>query len=309
MPIKLIAAPHTPLDPTGKLAPMVIADQARYLKQSGVAGVFVGGSTGEYASLTVAERMTLAETWIQHGHSAGLQVIVQVGHNCQIDAIQLADHANGIGADAISSLAPGYFKPNSASELVHFLTPIAAAAPQTPFYFYDIPVMTGVNVSTVDVLRLASELLPNLAGIKYTNPDLIQFQECLRYDQGRYEIWFGCDEALLAGYALGARGAVGSTYNFAAPLYHSMIDCYENGDHEQARKLQSDSIALIRICQSFGYMAAAKAVMSFLGVDCGPVRPPLMPLNEIQLAKLREKVLGLDSLRALMDISAAETRA
>ena len=141
-----------------------------------------------------------------------------------------------------------------------------------------------------------SDQLPSLAGIKFTNHDLMQFQECVQWGGGRFEIWFGCDEALLAGYALGARGAVGSTYNFAAPLYHQLIAAWDEGDQAGARALQAQSIRLIRCCQKYGYMAAAKSVMSMLGVDCGPVRAPLNNLSPTQLDELRQSIAELNVL-------------
>jgi N-acetylneuraminate lyase len=133
--------------------------------------------------------------------------------------------------------------------------------------------------------------------VKYTHSDLAQFQQCVRFDGGRFEIWFGCDEALLAGYALGACGAVGSTYNFAAPLYHEMIAAYDARDPAAARSLQAKSIQLIRACQRYGFAAAAKAVMSMLGIDCGPVRSPLRNLTAAEVAELAALVTPLDVLR------------
>lgn len=264
-----------------------VAHQARLLKAAGVSGVFIGGSTGEYASLTVAERRLLAEEWIAQAN--GLDVIVHVGHNSQRDAVELARHAATLPVQAIAALASNYFRPQVA-ELVTFFEPVAAAG-NRPFYFYDIPTMTGVHVPTVEFLRQGGERLPHLTGVKFTNPDLAQFQECLRYEGGRYDILFGTDEALLAGYALGARGAVGSTYNFAPGLYHRLIAAWDEGDLEEARRLQYESVRLVRCLQDFGYLAAAKAVMSFLGVDCGPVRPPLRCLTEPERSLLQQRLI------------------
>ncbi len=296
MPIKLIAPPHTPFHANGDLNLDVVPHQAERFRESGVTGVFVGGSTGEGQSLTVDERLQLASRWVDVGKDAGLQVIIQVGHNCQRDAIRLASHAAEAGADAVATLAPCYFKPATVDDLINFCIPIAAAAESLPFFFYDIPVLTGVSLSTVDFLRRGADRMPNLAGVKYTNSDLIQFQECLRLDDGRFEILFGCDEALLAGYALGARGAVGSSYNFAAPLYHAMIQAADSGANETARKLQSDSVALIRTLQSYGYSAAAKTLMGLTGTDCGPVRSPLRNLSAEEVTDLRNRLAMLDTL-------------
>lgn len=270
-----------------------VARQARLLKAAGVSGVFIGGSTGEYASLTVEERRRLAEEWV--AQADGLEVIVHVGHNSQRDAVELARHAATLPVQAIAALAPSYFRPQVA-ELVTFFEPVAAAGDR-PFYFYDIPAMTGVHLPTVEFLRQGSERLPHLAGVKFTNPDLAQFQECLHCEGGRYDLLFGADEFLLAGYALGARGAVGSTYNFAPGLYHRLIAAWDAGDLTEARRLQHESVRLVRCLQGFGYLAASKAVLSLLGVDCGPVRPPLRPLGELELSLLQQRLIaqGLDA--------------
>lgn len=295
MPIKLIAAPHTPLNARGDLNLDVVRQQADHFVATGVSGVFVAGSTGEGHSLCVEERMAVTQQWASVGKQLGLTVIIQVGHNSQRDSIRLAAHAAEAGADAISAMAPCYFKPASVGDLIDFLAPIANAAGSLPFYFYDIPSMTGVSISSAELLR-RGEQLPTLAGVKFTNNDLMQFQECLQFDGGRYEIWFGCDEALLAAYALGARGAVGSTYNFAAPLYHQAVAAWDAGDLEAARTLQLQSIQLIRACQKYGYMAAAKSVMSMLGIDCGPVRSPLTNLSPQQFSELRETITSMQLL-------------
>lgn len=295
MPIKLIAAPHTPLNARGDLNLDVVQHQANHFVATGVTGVFVAGSTGEGHSLTVEERIEIADQWTVVGRQAGLRVMIHVGHNSQRESVRLAARAADAGADAISAMAPCYYKPAGIDDLIDYLAPIADAAASLPFYFYDIPSMTGVSLSSAELLR-SGERLPTLAGVKFTNSDLMQFQECVQFDGGRYEIWFGCDEALLAGYALGAQGAVGSTYNFAAPLYHQLIAAWDTGDQEAARALQGQSIKLIRCCQKYGYMAAAKSVMSMLGIDCGPVRPPLRNLSPQQLSEFQQTIAAMNLL-------------
>ncbi|MFV0443558.1 MAG: dihydrodipicolinate synthase family protein [Planctomycetaceae bacterium] len=298
MPIRLISAPHTPFDSQGNLNCDVVSRQAQLLAANGVAGVFIGGSTGEYASLTVDERRQLAEAWVAAAQPVGLDVIVHVGSNAQSDAVELARHAGTLPVKAIASLAPCYFRPQSVDDLIDFFTPIAVAT-DLPFYFYDIPSMSGVSLSTVDFLRKGADRLPSLRGVKFTNADLAQFQECRHFDGGRFEILFGCDEHLLAGYALGATGAVGSTYNFAPGLYHQLAAAWDRGDADEARRLQFESVRLVRCLQSFGYMAAAKSVMSLCGVDCGPVRPPLRPLSSAQFTELQSQLQRQD-LRACL---------
>ncbi len=286
----LVAATHTPFTTDGQLNLSAIERQAAHLLSTGVKAVFVGGSTGESHSLTVPERLALMERWRQVVGSSGQQLIVHVGSNCLSDACTLAAQAQQLGAAAISALSPSYFKPKSLETLIACCTQIAEAAPETPFYFYDIPVLTGVSFSMPEFLKQAAEKLPTLVGIKFTNPDLMAYQQCVRFDGGRFDIPWGVDEYLLAALACGASGGVGSTYNFAAPIYHRLIQHLEHGDLTTARAEQFRSVQLVELLASYGYMGAAKAVMGFLGVDVGPARLPNQPLSESKQKHLRESL-------------------
>ncbi len=283
----LIAPPHTPFDAQGQLHLDAVELQAQLFAKSGVDGVFVAGTTGECASLTLEERILLAERWMEVAPTKNLDVIIQVGHNCQADAARLAAHAQQIGADAVAAHAPSYFRPANVDALLDFLTPIAMAAADLPFYFYDIPPTTGVRLPMVEFLTKGKARIPNLVGLKYSNDDLVQLQECVRLQDGEFRVMFGCDEILLTGAALGVQGAIGSTYNFAAPLYRRMLAAMAEADFASARKYQSRSVALVRCLQKYGFTSACKTAMSWFGVECGPVRPPFRELSDDERQSLR----------------------
>lgn len=283
----LVAATHTPFDAEGRLNLSAVAGQAEHLLRNGVRTVFIAGSTGESHSLQLEERLALAKRWSDVVRGSGLRLLVHVGSNCIADARVLAAEAEACGASAIAALAPSYFKPRSLNDLVACCAEIAAAAPKTPFYFYDIPALTGVQFSMPEFLDLAANRVPTLAGIKFTNPDLMAYQRCLRARDGHYDIPWGVDEYMLAALALGAVGGVGSSFNFAAPVYNRMISAFAKGDMESARAEQYRSVQLIELLASFGYMAAAKEVMRLLGVDVGPARLPNASLSQEQKSRLR----------------------
>ena len=283
---RLIAAPFTPMSADGSLNFDVVRDQAEHLVSSGVRGVFVGGTSGEGQALTIDERMALAESWSRDALRPKLEFIIHIGHNCQDEAIRLAAHAAALDADGVALHAPMWGKP-PLNELVDFCVPIAAAASALPFYIYDIPKITGSSVSSAKFLAAAKPQIPNLAGVKYTNPDCITAQECIQADGGNYDILWGTDEALLAGVTLGASGAVGSTYNFAAPLYLRILDAIAADDWITARIEQARAIAMVRVFEQFSTLAALKFAMSLVGVDCGPVRSPLGNLNAADKRRLR----------------------
>lgn len=283
----LVAATHTPFHPDGELNLSAVELQAAHLLRSGVRTVFISGTTGESHSLTLQERLALTQRWMEVTRHTEMKVVVHVGANCLPDVCTLASQAQALGADAISALSPSYFKPRDVASLIACCAQITTAAPELPFFFYDIPSFTGVQLSMPEFLRQGQEQLPTLAGIKFTNPDGMMFQQCLNYQGGKFSVLWGTDECLLAGLALGATGAVGSSYNFAAPLYQRIITAYAAGDLATARQQQLRSVDYISRLASLGYMGAAKAVMKMLGVDVGPARLPHSNPDAAQLKALQ----------------------
>ncbi|MBK8978589.1 MAG: dihydrodipicolinate synthase family protein [Planctomycetes bacterium] len=305
----LVAAPHTPLTATGELALDRVAEQARCLREDGVIGVFVGGTTGEWASLTVAERQRLLEAWAPH--RTELRLIAHVGHHCQRDAIALARHAGQLGAHAVSALLPSFFRPSDAAEVAAFQADIAAAAPELPFYGYHIPGMTGVTVPVVEQIAACLERIPSFAGLKFTDPDLHAFAACRRAFGAQCELIWGVDELLLSALPLGVQAAVGSTYNYAAPVYLRLLGAFERGDVAAARSEARTVTALVDALLAFGVLRAGKALMTLRGVDCGPPRPPVSPLRPAARRELFEQVrtLGLFAAGAAAPDRGAERRA
>lgn len=288
----LVAASHTPFHADGSLAPEVVPLQAAHLARNGVRRVFITGSTGESHSLSRDERVRIYQAWAEAGPATGIQVVAHVGSNCLDDSRYFAAAALDMGFSAIAALAPSYFRPADCAMLVDCCASIAAAAPGLPFYYYDIPSMTGVRFDMREFLTLAAPKIPNLAGIKFTNDDPAMYRDCLDFEDGRFDVPWGIDEKLVTALGVGAKGAVGSTYNFAAPLYQELIAAFEGGDHASAEALQRESVWLVDQLAAVGYFGAAKALMGWLGVPVGPARMPLGNPDPGQLAGLRERLAG-----------------
>lgn len=285
----LIAAPFAPMTSSGDINPGLIPAYAATLRKNNVRGVFVNGTTGEGMSLTISERKILAGEWVRYG--GGLLVIVHVGHESWREAATLTKHAQEAGADGVGLSAPCFYKPGL-SELVEFCAAVAAHAPGLPFYYYHMPAMSGVNIAMYDFVRAAAPKISSLAGIKFTHENIMDYQRCLEYDDGRFDILFGRDEILLAALAVGARGAIGSTFNYAAPLYNHLIAAFHNGDLKKARKYQAKAQSLVHILQESGNgIACGKAMMPMLtDIDCGPCRLPLPVFTSEKQQWLRKRV-------------------
>jgi N-acetylneuraminate lyase len=285
----LVAAPFTPFHPTGEVALETIPRLAKLLQTNQVSAAFICGTTGEGSSLTSAERRQVAEAW-RAACRPGLKLTVHVGHLSVGESRALARHAEEIGADAIAAIAPSFFKPTRVAELVAWCREVAAAAPRLPFYYYHMPAMTGVKISARDFLAEAGAQIPTLVGVKFTHEDMADYAQCHAYANHRYSVLFGRDEILLSGLQLGAPGAVGSTYNYAALLYQRIIRAFSTGDLESARRDQGRAQQFIAVMERLGGLPAGKAIMKLIGVDCGPVRLPLRTLTLAEESVLRAEL-------------------
>nr|WP_295922776.1 dihydrodipicolinate synthase family protein [uncultured Dyadobacter sp.] len=285
----LVAALFTPLHADGSVHYELLPGLVEHLISSGITGIFICGSNGEGPNLTLEERMKVSETVVRAG-AGRMRMIVHVGHASIAEARKLARHAQEIGADAISSVAAFYFKPDSVKNLADCMTEIAAGAPQLPFYYYHIPSLTGFSVDVLDFMAIAEKQIPNFAGVKYTAATLWEYQSCLHYREGHYDVLYGFDENHLPALAMGAKGAIGSTFNFAAPFYLKVREYFEAGEIEHARKQMLFCVEMVRIVVQFPPIPAQKAVMKMLGFDMGPCRLPLVALTDDQYGSLQRQL-------------------
>ncbi len=274
----LIAATFTPFLGDGSVDVEAIPPLVNFLEERPISGLYVLGSTGEGLSLTTEERRRVAHGFVQAA-AGRLPVIVQVGCESLEAARLLAAHAQEVGADAISAVSPVYFKPDTVQCLVDSMAHVAAGAPKLPFYYYHIPGATGLRIDPLEFLKLASERIPTLRGIKFTSPNVFDFQACVEFARDRFELLWGVDEMLLSGLVAGARAAVGSTYNYAAPIYQRLLESFDEGNLVEAGRQQSRSQLLVRTFVPYGPRAAQKAIMAMIGRDCGPTRLPISPLD------------------------------
>lgn len=287
----LIAAPFTPMHKDGSLNLSLIPSYYEMLKANGVNGAFICGSTGEGVSMSVNEKKAVAEAWAACTKSdADFIVMPLLGGTCLEDCKELALHAKEIGLDAVSFTAPFYFKPANVEMLAQCCYEVASAVPDMPFYYYHIPVLTGVGFPMFDLLKTIDGKISNFAGIKYTHEDFMDFLSCLQFQNGKYDMLWGRDENMLPALSLGAKAAVGSTFNYAAPLYYNLIDAFNDGDLQKAQLLQQQSIDMIRLLGKYGGIATGKAYMKLIGLNCGEFRLPVKNMSNADFELFQKDV-------------------
>lgn len=283
----LIAAAFTPFDTNGSLNLNNISNYVKRLKEDGVSGVFICGSSGEGLLLTTEERKAVLEAWVPFADK-DFQLIAHVGSTSYETSRELAHHAESLGVYAIGCMGPCFFQPKTAIELARFCAKIASAAPDTPFYYYHIPNGSGVNVNMVEFLKESGKLIPNLAGIKYTYSNLMEMFKCLEFKKRKYDILHGQDELLICGLSIGAKAAIGTTFNFMAPVFIKLIEAFNNKEIENARSIQKNANEIITIMLATGSpVSGGKSIMKLSGLDCGPCREPISNLSEKQYKKLK----------------------
>lgn len=271
----MVAATFTPMDNKGDVNLSVIDKYAEWIASTPIKGVFVCGTTGEFSSLTMDERKAILERWVIATRKR-FKVIAHVGSNCQRDSIELARHAAQVGADAIASIAPSFFKPGTVNDLIDFFAPICKAAAELPFYYYNMPSMTGVNLAVDKFLVEGKKKMPNLVGTKFTHNNLMEMGACIDLENHKFEVLHGYDEILIAGLSMGAVAGVGSTYNYIPNVYQAVFEAMKRNDVETARSYQMKSIRTVEVIIKYGGgVRGGKAIMKLIGIDCGECRLPI----------------------------------
>ncbi|MCY3946338.1 MAG: dihydrodipicolinate synthase family protein [Anaerolineaceae bacterium] len=273
----------TPANEEGEINEDCLNALTDHLVDKRVDGLYVGGSTGEGLSQSVGQRMKLTELTMGAVRER-VPVIVHVGAVALPDARHLARHAADLGAAGISSILPPDYE--SEESLWRYYAGIAAAAQATPLLAYILNDDRGT-------LRLMQRLqgLPQVAGAKYTGPDMYEFRHMVELGGERdWSMFTGMDEMCVYGVLAGAAGNIGSTLNFMPGVYREIRRLVAAGDAAGAASLQERANAVTTILHRYGYMGAQVVALDLLGFDVGGPRLPNLPLKDDMAGSLRKEL-------------------
>jgi N-acetylneuraminate lyase len=277
------SALFTPYTKDNRINTEMIARMVDQQLAGGLKGFFVCGSTGEGLLLTVAERKQVLEAAIKANRGRG-KIIAHVGAVRTEDSVELARHAAGAGADWVSSVPPVYFSQTFEGTVYHYRQ-IAEAT--------DLPFMVYAFRTNVEPDRDAQLFkIRNLKGMKFTNSNYYSIQQLQRQLDAPALFLSGMDELMVAALAMGCfQGGIGTTYNLL-PRHFAEICRLVNdaNDVAAAQPLQAEANAVIATMLKFANLSYAKAMMRFIGMDCGYCRGPIPPLTEEQYARLADEL-------------------
>ncbi|WP_281985565.1 dihydrodipicolinate synthase family protein, partial [Thalassorhabdomicrobium marinisediminis] len=241
-----------------------------YVLGQGLAGLYVGGSSGEAGLLGVEELSQQQGIVADCAQGRDTTLIAHVGMPNLRDSIRLAEQAAGLGYHALSALPPHSY-PFSDAEIEGYYRDLAAAT-DLPLIVYEVPVRTGRPIPLDSLIRILD--LPNVSGIKFTSTDTFKFS-MLRRRRPDSSYFFGFDEIYTTGKVLGADGGIGTTYNLLGKLYVALDAAMNDGNLRRAQELQDVSQIFVEALLETGVLPGMKIALRLQGIDCGPTRAPM----------------------------------
>jgi 4-hydroxy-tetrahydrodipicolinate synthase len=269
---RLLTAMVTPFDATGAVDLDLAARLARALVASGSDGIVVNGTTGESPTLTHDERLELlrAVRRAVPDHA----VVMGTGSNNTVATVLATEEAKAEGADAALVVAPYYNKPPQEGLIAHYR---AVADVGLPVIVYNIPGRTGVNLTVDTTLTLARH--PHICGTKEAAGDCDQVARIVAGAPSDFLVWSGDDGLTLPFMSVGAYGVVSVCSHVCGRAIRRMVEAHVAGDTAGAAALHGRLLALFRGLFVSSNPIPVKAALQHLGVDVGPVRLPLLPLD------------------------------
>ena len=278
---KFLVPVVTPFNPDETVNYDALATLVKRLLDDGADGIYAGGSSAECFLLNDEERKKTLETVIKAAD--GAYVMAHIGAISGKNSVSFARHALKSGADSISSVPPFYFA-FSTEGLIDYYTMLAEVG--LPLYLYSIPANTRA-ITTEEFVKLAR--IKNVSGIKFTDFNYFEMQQVIA--QTGLDVYSGKDECFLAALSMGAKGAIGTTFNIMLDKYKSIYKHYINGDTQSALKVQTDANAVTAVLANNILPSVKYMIKQKYGIDCGGARVPFTPLTAEQQKSL-DAIIG-----------------
>lgn len=276
----------TPFGKDGKINEKVLERLVKFNIDMGVSGFYVCGSTAEAFLLSTDERKLVLD--IVKDTAGDKTLIAHIGSVNEIEATELARHAEKRGYDAISSVAPFYYN-FTFGEIKDYYFRVANSV-SLPMVVYNFPAFSGVNLGMKEISQFLSD--GKFLGLKHTSNDYFTLEQVKTAFPEKI-VYNGFDEMFLAGLSMGADGGIGSTYNFMANKFVKIKEHFDCGEIKEAQEIQHTANKIITVLCKIGVMVAEKEVLNQLGFDFGECRKPFKSLYDEEKLIIKNEILPL----------------
>jgi 4-hydroxy-tetrahydrodipicolinate synthase len=276
----------TPFDVNGNVDIKTLRLYTEYLVNEGVHCLYPCGTTGEMLKMNSDERKLVAQTVIEQ--VAGRRpVFIHVGAMTTAETLELALHAQTIGASGVGIVTPQYFGVTEREMIEFYVTVATALDDDFAVYLYNIP-QCAANDLTPQMIEQILKRTKNVVGVKYSFADFVRLKDYLTCNNGNFDVVFGPDRLLLPAMAMGCVGTVSGCSNCGPKPFVQVYDRFVQGDLKGARIAQHCATQLCEITKNGANMAIFKAAMEFNGLPASHMRAPALDLTESERQELFE---------------------
>ncbi len=260
--------------------------------EAGIDALVICGTTGEKSTLSYKEHVKVIEEAIKTADGR-VPIIAGAGSNDTVYSVGLCKEAIALGADALLSVTPYYNKASQAGLIAHYN--YIADRIDKPLIVYNVPSRTGVSIQPETYLELSKH--ENIVAIKEANGDISSVAKTKQLVGDALDIYSGNDDQIIPMMSLGGKGVISVLSNILPKETHDMCMAYLNGDTKKAMELQLKYIPLINALFSDVNPIPVKEAMNLMGMNVGPVRLPLVPMNEQKFAAMKQIMAGLGLIK------------
>ena len=280
----------TPYDDNFFCNEEALAETIEFLIKSGVNGLVIAGSTGEYYAQTMKERIKLMEL-CKNLIKSRLPMIVGTGAIRTEDSIEYARQAKKIGVDALLITTPPYAYPTGREIALHALAIDRVA--DLPIMLYNYPGRMSVNMDRETLDRVGKS--ENFCGIKESSGDINRLHMLAR-EYPHISLSCGMDDQALEFFAWGAKSWVCAGSNFSPEAHIALYRaCVLEKNFEKGRLIMTAMLPLMTVLEQGGkFVQSIKYGLTLRGIEAGPPRKPLQPLNKEDKRELREVITTMN---------------
>ncbi|MGH2621011.1 MAG: dihydrodipicolinate synthase family protein [Anaerolineales bacterium] len=248
-------------------------------------GYVVAGSTGESVSLSADERVELVRA-VRSAIPRDKLLIAGAGLETTRQTVELVRRMADSGADAVIVVTPSYFASSIGPRglIAHYLS--IAEASDLPLILYSVPMYTHLDLPVEVVRELSTH--PRVVGIKESGGSLAKITSLVHQTPGEFQVLVGSAGLLLGALTVGAVGCIPALGNVAATQIRELMTAFQRGDLTQAREVQAKLVEPNEMLGVRFGVAGVKAALDLVGLYGGPLRSPLQPLGETELAVLSD---------------------
>ncbi len=276
----------TPFRADGEVNYAEFAKQIDFQINNGTDAIIVCGTTGESSCLSHEEHLAVIDYCVKHVNHR-VPVVAGTGSNCTDTAVYLSVEAEKIGVDGLLVVTPYYNKATQKGLIDHYT--IIAEAVKLPIIMYNIKSRTGVNINPDTAATLINNV-KNIVGVKEASGDIAQVAKIMALTDGNCEMYSGNDNEVIPIMSLGGIGVISVLSNVAPSYMHNMCLNYLQGNIEDARKMQLKMIDIVDALFCEVNPIPVKHAMNIMGMNAGPMRRPLSPMEPQNLERLKKSM-------------------